>query len=87
MCTCHYNITLVCQCTESSSQHAYDGTKLQNISQYLKKSLTLTLSVLDLTLILLTWTIWRAPTNASKWRTGYNHYPANLDSMASSYQC
>ena len=22
----------------------------------------------DLTLILLTWTIWRAPTNASKWR-------------------
>ena len=26
----------------------------------------------DLTLILLTWTIWRAPTNASKWRTGFN---------------
>ena len=25
-----------------------------------------------LTLILLTWTIWRAPTNASKWRMGYN---------------
>ena len=25
-----------------------------------------------LTLILLTWTIWRAPTNASKWRTGFN---------------
>ena len=31
--------------------------------------LTLTLS---LTLILLTWTIWRAPTNASKWRMGFN---------------
>ena len=27
---------------------------------------------LDLTLILLTWTIWRAPTNASKWRMGFN---------------
>ena len=27
---------------------------------------------LFLTLILLTWTIWRAPTNASKWRMGFN---------------
>ena len=26
----------------------------------------------DLTLILLMWTIWRAPTNASKWRMGFN---------------
>jgi hypothetical protein len=26
----------------------------------------------DLTLFLLTWTIWRAPTNASKWRIGFN---------------
>ena len=26
----------------------------------------------DLTLILLTWTIWRAPDNASKWRMGFN---------------
>ena len=25
-----------------------------------------------LTLILLTWTIWRTPTNASKWRMGFN---------------
>ena len=25
-----------------------------------------------LTLILLTWTIWRAPSNASKWRVGFN---------------
>ena len=41
----------------------------------------------DLTLILLTWTIWRAPTNASKWRMGFNPYPANVDNMASSYQC
>ena len=27
---------------------------------------------LMLTLTLLTWTIWRAPTNASKWRMGFN---------------
>ena len=40
-----------------------------------------------LTLILLTWTKWRAPTNASKWRMGFNPYPANVDKMASSYQC
>ena len=26
----------------------------------------------SLTLILLTWTIWRIPTNASKWRMGFN---------------
>ena len=26
----------------------------------------------DLTLILLMWTIWRTPTNASKWRMGFN---------------
>ena len=31
----------------------------------------LTLSF-GLTLILLTWTIWRAPANASKWRMGFN---------------
>ena len=42
---------------------------------------------LSLTLVLLTWTIWRAPTNASKWRMGFNPYPANVDNMASSYQC
>jgi hypothetical protein len=28
--------------------------------------------LVDLTLILLTWTIWRGPTNASKWRMGFN---------------
>ena len=27
---------------------------------------------LILTLILLTWTKWRVPTNASKWRIGFN---------------
>ena len=26
----------------------------------------------DLTHILVTWTKWRAPTNASKWRMGFN---------------
>jgi hypothetical protein len=30
------------------------------------------LELVLLTLILLTWTIWRAPTNASKWRMGFN---------------
>ena len=40
-----------------------------------------------LTLILLAWTIWRAPTNASKWRMGFNPYPANVDNIVRSYQC
>ena len=47
---------------------------------------TLILAVKFLALILLTWTIWRAPTNASKWRMGFNPYPVNVDNMASSYQ-
>ena len=32
-----------------------------------------------LTLTLLTWTIWRAPTNASKWRMGFNPLNAELN--------
>ena len=52
-----------------------------------KLSVTRLLSKGLLTIILLTWTIWRAPTNASKWRMGFNTYPANVDNMASSYQC
>jgi len=36
MCKCLYIIPLVCHCTKSSTQHAYDGTKLQKIIQYLK---------------------------------------------------
>jgi hypothetical protein len=54
-----------------------------------------------LTLTLLTWTKWRAPTNASKWRMGFNlafkglrkpqnyrnRYPANVDKMVGSCQC
>ena len=43
--------------------------------------------IFALTLILITWTIRRAPTNASKWRMGFNPYPANMDNMASSYKC
>ena len=52
-----------------------------------KLSVTRLLSKGLLTIILLTWTIWRAPTNASKRRMGFKPYPANVDNMASSYQC
>ena len=45
------------------------------------------IEIIALTLILLTLTKWRAPTNASKWRMGFNPYPADVDNMASSYQC
>jgi len=41
-----------------------------------------------LTLILLTWRIWWAPDNASKWQMGFNlafnPCPANVEKMASS---
>ena len=44
----------------------------QNLLQ--KASLTCSFRncITILTLTLLTWTIWRAPTNASKWRMGFN---------------
>ena len=38
----------------------------------------------DLTLILLTWTIWWAPTNASKWRMGFNSAFKGLQFMTCS---
>ena len=38
-----------------------------------------------LTLILLTWTIWRAPTNASKWRMGFNSAFKGLMSVCPSF--
>ena len=36
----------------------------------------------DLTLILLTWTKWRAPTDASKWRMGFNSAFKGLNESA-----
>ena len=42
---------------------------------------------LVLTLILLTWTIWRAPTNASKWRMGLNSAFKWLIWKHSVYKC
>ena len=39
----------------------------------------------DLTLTLLTWTIWRAPTNASKWRMGFNSAFKGLKIVSGSY--
>jgi len=38
----------------------------------------------DLTLILITWRIWRATNNAIKWQMGFNSYPANVENMVSS---
>jgi len=44
--------------------------------------------LLCLSLILLTWRIWWAPNNASRWQVGFNWafnpYPANVENMVSS---
>ena len=40
-----------------------------------------------LTLILLMWTIWRAPTNVSKWRMGYNSAFKGLIRTANLFIC
>ena len=37
-----------------------------------------------LSLILLTWRIWWAANNASRWQVGFNPYPANVENMVSS---
>ena len=39
----------------------------------------------DLTLILLTWTIWRAPTNDSKWRMGFNSASEGIRGILAKY--
>ena len=39
----------------------------------------------SLTIILLTWTKWRAPTNASKWRMGFNSAFKGLTTEKSSW--
>ena len=47
--------------------------KLQSVVLDILQETTLFRSVQSLlTFILLTWTKWRAPTNASKWRMGFN---------------
>ena len=54
---------------------------------YKTSQLKTVLICLYLTLVLLTWTIWRAPTNDSKWQMGFNsafkglsdHLKPNLD--------
>jgi hypothetical protein len=40
-----------------------------------------------LTFTLLTWTIWRAPTNASKWRMGFNSTFKELNGESIKWQC
>ena len=42
------------------------GGACELLTTHRRKNLTI------LTLILLTWTIWRVPTNASKWRMRFN---------------
>jgi len=36
------------------------------------KALTFDINIGMLTLILLTWSIWRTPNNASRWQMGFN---------------
>ena len=88
-----HNVTYNSASYESSGMRAgkvyirmCDGTKVALNYQRMGKA-SHQVQTEHLTLILLTWTIWRPPTNASKWRMGFNPYPANVDNMASSYQC
>jgi hypothetical protein len=46
--------------------------RTSNRKRKIRRVLSWVKAKLCLTLILLTWTIWRAPTNASKWRMGFN---------------
>jgi hypothetical protein len=62
-------------CNESNQSHHMNIGNCGNLGNYVTVSnQTGQIFLVDiyLTLILLTWTIWRAPTNACKWRMGYN---------------
>jgi len=52
-------------CTKMYGQQNRKFTRKQNVTSFPFQNL-------DLTLILLTWRIWRVPYNASKWQIGFN---------------
>jgi hypothetical protein len=57
---------------EDCSCHQLRGESLKSHLLTLLSELNLGETFTPLTLILLTWTKWRAPINASKWRMGFN---------------
>ena len=57
---------------EKINLHYEEQKKLVKVVFMKTHSLVREYKAMNLTLILLTWTIWRAPTNASKWRMGFN---------------
>ena len=86
----HHNVfvgLVARSCHKVTLQNKLENIWSQNIQTDWRADDPVSHGTTHLTLILLTWTIWRAPTNASKWRMGFNPYPANVDNMASSYQC
>ena len=54
------------------SETAYMNGKARRLWMTMKIRAGQSSGELSLILTLLTWTIWRAPTNASKWRMGFN---------------
>ena len=64
----------------NNDEHVMSDTFVTWVARYIRQYIYIndTLNELSmfhiraLTLILLKWTIWRAPNNASKWRTGFN---------------
>ena len=61
-CACPITTVFKCVSTLYKTHHA----SISKLAAHLRSI------IIDLTLILLTWTIWRAPTNARKWRMGFN---------------
>ena len=70
MILCFYKNIIQCFVTKILLQQTRDEPMARMKDAAHEKNLRGTSTYLTLTL--LTWTIWRAPTNASKWRIGFN---------------
>ena len=71
--TVGYHTAVITRSHQILSIPPHDKTRLQLVKlPFLNFQLQPNSDSIILTLILLTWTIWRAPNNASKWRMGFN---------------
>jgi hypothetical protein len=53
-------------------RNAYVANSNKKMATTIESRRILTYSTVILTLYMLTWRIWRAPNNASKWQMGFN---------------
>jgi hypothetical protein len=72
ICPCFFYCAERCLVTALTAFDLLIEMSTQHSKNLLLRKLSKGISWIDLTLILLTWTIWWAPSNAIKWQMGFN---------------